>query len=301
MRAWLRRAVGRLLHHCLYREPYYLFKRFDEVAAAAQVQQLLLTLRYRELARAGGPLPPFDDVEFSVYSQAGEDGILVYIFALIGTTNKVAVEIGAGNGVENNTANLIIHHGWTGYLFDADPDRVQTAREFYGRIRQTSLWPPAITCSRVTPASVDEVVRGAGATGPVDLFSLDIDGIDYWVWEALTVIEPRVVVVEFNNLWPASAAMTVPNDPDFRAEYNSRYGADYSGATLGAFVKLATRKGYRLVGCQRYGFNAFFVRNGIGEDLLPAVDPATCLTHPFAEHARTVRQPGIRGKPWVTI
>lgn len=297
----LARFLSRLAYSWLHLPPYYMASRLRELSGTAQLQQLLLMLHYRELAARGGPLPPTEDMEFSVYSQSGEDGILWYIFSLIGTTNKTVVEIGAGDGIENNSANLLVHHGWKGFLFDASAERLKTARQFYGAIPQTRLWPPAISCAWIHAGNVNDVLRQAGVEGEVDLFSLDIDGIDYWVWEALSVIDPRVVVVEFNNLWEADAAVSVPNDPMFKAEYNSPQGADYSGASLGAFMKLAARKGYRLAACQRYGYNAFFVRDPVGRELLPAIDPGSCLTHPFAQHARTVRYPRIKDKAWVRV
>ncbi len=301
MKSLLKRIASRVSSFYMHEPPYYKFKRLDEVSAGVQIQQLLLQLAYKERFESGRPRPTFDDVEFSLYSQNGEDGILWYIFSLIGTTNKTVVEIGAGDGIENNSANLIVNHGWKGFLLDASPERVKAAETFYASLRQTRLWPPRITLARIDSGNANETVAASGVTGAIDLLSIDIDGIDYWVWEALTVIEPRLVVVEFNNLWNAEAAFTVPNDPNFVAQYDSPYGANYSGATLAAFVKLAARKSYRLVGSQRYGFNAFFLKNGVGEAQFPAVDPSSCLEHPFAIYARTVRQKAVRGRSWVAV
>jgi hypothetical protein len=292
--------VSRLYAHVLNQPPHYLRKRLDEISALSQLSQINLMLKYRELHRAGIQLR-FEDVEFSAYSQNGEDGILLYLFSVLGTTNKIVLEVGSGDGIENNSANLIINHGWTAHLFDASAERVEAARTFYRSARQTRIWPPTMTCTRVTPATIDRTVKAAGLSGPIDLVSLDIDGIDYWVWDALTIVDPRVVVVEFNNLWPAEATLSVPNDPAFEPEYNSPCGADFSGATLGAFVKLARRKGYRLVGSERYGFNAFFVKNCVGEDTLPEVAPESCLTHPYSVHARAVRSRGVLDRPWVEV
>src|SRR5262245_66527781 len=112
MKALLKKLLSRLSSYWLHLPPYSIASRLREISATTQLQQLLLRLRYRELAATGRPLPPFEDVEFSVYSQTGEDGILWYIFSLVGTTNKTLVEIGAGDGIENNSANLLVHHGW---------------------------------------------------------------------------------------------------------------------------------------------------------------------------------------------
>ena len=90
----------------------------NESTGASQGVQLLLSLRYRDLARERLPLPALRDTEFRCFSQNGEDGLLLYLFALIGTTNRKVVEICAGDGIECNAANLIINHGWHGLLFD---------------------------------------------------------------------------------------------------------------------------------------------------------------------------------------
>jgi hypothetical protein len=97
----------------------------------------------------------------------------------------------------------------------------------------------------------------------IDLLSLDIDGIDYWLWKAITVIRPRVVVAEVQVIWGDSRSVTVPYRSDFRAEYLHGFGI-YCGASLPAFVKLARAKGYRLVGTQCHGYNTFFLRDDVG-------------------------------------
>ena len=119
-----------------------------------------------------------------------------------------------------------------------------------------------------------------GFVGDIDLFSLDIDGMDYWIWRAIECIVPRVVILEFNPVWGPDRAVSVPYQADFRIDY-SRHPY-YAGASLSAFAKLARQKGYRLVGIERLGFNAFFVRSGMGEELLPEISPRQCFEgHPF--------------------
>lgn len=275
-------------------------KSVDRIGGVGKAAQIQLLLAYQRLAREGGPMPALEDTEFRAFSQNGEDGILLHFFALLGFTDRRCVEMCAGDGVSCNSANLIVNHGFTGALFDGDPALVARGQKFYARNRETRVHPPLLCNAWITRDNVNDLLRGADVTGPIDFFSLDMDGVDYWVWEALDVIQPRVVVVEFNNLWPADACVTVPYREDFRTEYNAD-GCDYAGASLGAFVKLAQRKGYRLVGAQRYGFNAFFVREGLGEPLLPAVPPETCVRHPFARRARETRWERVRDLPWQEV
>jgi hypothetical protein len=238
-------------------------------SADTQIAQVMLRLRYREMERQESRLPDLADVEFRCYSQNGEDGILLYLFALLGTTDRRVVEICAGAGTECNAANLIIYHAWRGLLIDGSPDNIAYGREFYAKCPTTFLSPPQMIAAWITEESVNDVVAGNGFGGEIDLLSLDIDGNDYWIWNALTVVHPRVVVLEFNTCCGPERSMTMAYDPSFRLDYAS---PPYKcGASLSAFVKLGRAKGYRLVGVQSLGFNAFFVRNDVGTTLLPEV------------------------------
>jgi hypothetical protein len=237
--------------------------------------QVLLRMHYSELARRGSPLPAFSDVEFRCRSQNGEDGILLYIFGLLGTTNRRVVEICAGDGLECNAANLMTAHGWQALLIDGDPANVARGRAFYSTCPDTWVAPPVMEHAWITADNVNDVVSRRGFAGPIDLLSLDIDGNDYWIWKALDCIEPRVVVLEFNASCGPERSVTMAYRPDYRLDLTSM--PYRCGASLPAFVKLAKSKGYRLVGVQSLGFNAFFIRNGLGDDLLPERTPRECF------------------------
>jgi len=240
------------------------------------------------------------DVEFRAFSQTGEDGLLLFVLTSIGFTNRYVVELGCGDGRECNTANLIINHGCHGLLVDGNPELVAIGRHFYGESKDTRIWPPRLVSAFISCQNVNSLLRENGAQGEIDLLSIDLDGVDFWIWESLDAVSPRVVMVEANNIWGATETVAVPYDAHFVADIVN--GApDYSGASLAAFAKLASRKGYRLVGAQSYGFNAVFVRNDIAPHLLPAVSVSSCLEHPQSAHARTVRNAAIEARPLVQI
>ena len=163
---------------------------------AAQIGQLLLRLQYQDLARRGVDLPTLEDVEFRCHSQNGEDGILLYIFALIATTNRRVVEICAGDGIECNAANLLVNHGWSGLLLDGDAELVARGKAFYANCLNTWVQPPTFVNAWITSDRVNSVVGDHGFSGPIDLLSLDVDGNDYWIWKALDCVTPRVVVLD---------------------------------------------------------------------------------------------------------
>ncbi len=263
----------------------------------SQEIQILLREHYKDLvAQNRRPLPNFDEVGFRRYSEFEEDGILLYLFAIIGTTNKIGVEICAGDGIVCNMANLIINHGWLGFLFDGGARNVDKGKKYFATHKDTFLWPPTFTHAWITAENVNEVVVNAGVKGEIDLLSLDIDGMDYWIWKAIDCIQPRVVVCETHNVMGPDNALTAPYNANFVIKI-----PDYHSASLAAMSKLASEKGYRLVGAHRYGFNAFFIRNGIAEDLFPSVTVSSCLQHPYSKHARNERWPKVKNFKWVEV
>jgi hypothetical protein len=258
---------------------------------------------FRRLMEDGRSLPRIGDIGFKCYSQADEDGILLFIFSVIGTSKKLCVEICAGDGIECNTANLIVNHGWHGLLVDGDEALVAWGKEFYSRSPQTYVFPPRFVCSWVTRPRVNELLTTNGFAGEIDLLSLDLDGTDYWIWEAIEAVTPRVVVLEYQDILGPDRSWTVPYSDDFSAAaYPQTDGMpNFAGASLGAFVKLGRRKGYRLVGVNRYGYNAFFVRNGIGDKLLPEIQPKDCFDHPKVVWGMRERFPTVKDLPWVEV
>lgn len=218
---------------------------FNEEASAARasirLQQIALMNSYRQMITTGTPLPSLLDVGFKVYSQNDEDGILLFIFAVIGMTNRVVVEIAAGNGIESNSANLIINHGFFGLLFEADAHKAGEGEGFFKSHPYSASFPPRFVTDWVTRENVDQLIQAnlqpgsVPASGEIDLLSLDIDGNDYWILEAIKCILPRVIILEFNPVWGAEQAMTIPYDPSFVIRPEP---IPYTGASLPGFIKL---------------------------------------------------------------
>jgi hypothetical protein len=292
MRTHLTRTAS-VLETAFERLAPVLYKRLALADTSTRIEQMLLAQRYRDAALAEGRLPALRDAEFRAFSQNGEDGILLYIFALLGAPTRTCVEICAADGIECNTANLILTHGWHGLLVDGSAANIRRGQAFYRRYLGAPACLPTFRQAWVTTESVNEIITDAGFKGEIDLLSLDLDGVDYWIWKAIDVIQPRVVVLEYNASLGPVDCLSVPYRPDF-AEY-VREEVNYWGASLPAFVKLATAKGYRLVGAESMCRNAFFVRNGPFEDVLPEVSAATCFGHP---RLATLKSPKT-DRPWV--
>lgn len=307
MTNWFITKLGSLIETFSFRWNAFLgmfntprYKQGDLIYSTTQLQQLNLMLAYQQLLRDKHPLPTFDQVEFRCFSQNGEDGILHFIFSLIGTTNKRCVEACAGDGIECNTANLVVNHGWLGLMFDGNERNVKRGNYFYKTMRSTSVWSPRFVKAWITAENINTLIESNGFSGEIDLLSLDMDGVDWWVWKALTVVQPRVVVLEYKHIWGPDASVTVPYSPDFYAGKDGK-SVYYNGASLAAFVKLARERNYRLIGVERLGFNAFFLRNDIGMDIFPEVSPQACFDHPMNQWMIEKNLPLVRDYTWEQV
>ena len=204
-----------------------------------------------------------------VYSQHDEDGIIQEIFRRIGTSTRTFVEFGVETGVECNTAKLLIE-GWRGLWIEANAQSCKAIRSIFETfIKDQRLM---LRESLVTAENINTLIADCGMRDEVDLISIDIDFNDYWVWKAIEIVRPRVVVIEYNAGLAPPLSVTVPYQPNRGGD-----GTNFFGASLEALVRLGRQKGYRVVGCNISGSNAFFVR----DDLCAAhfLDPATAEEH----------------------
>ncbi len=207
---------------------------------------------------------------FKGYSQQDEDGMLQEIFRRIGASDRRFVEIGVGDGLENNTLYLL-QQGWTGVWMEADQDKCAAIRAcFAGPLAGGDL---QLTQAIVNTGNINDLIEGGGLQGGIDLLGVDIDGNDYHVLEAVLrhgKLSPRVLVVEYNARFRPPASLVQP--------YNAMHawdGSDYFGASLCALHQLARQHGYALVGTNLTGVNAFFVRSDLaGDQFFPDADPA---------------------------
>ena len=188
---------------------------------------------------------------YKVYSQHEEDGMIAEIFKRIGITTGFFVEIGVQSGIECNTVKLLVE-GWGGLWIEGSTEDVRKASKIQHQFDKLVIKEEFATAENINtllqPYSSEEI----------DLLSIDIDYNDYWIWKALTVAKPRVVIIEYNALWPPPNSFVTPYDPEVAWD-----GTNYYGASLEAMTKLATSKGYSLIGCNFAGTNAFYIRNDL--------------------------------------
>ncbi|EKD80039.1 MAG: hypothetical protein ACD_40C00213G0023 [uncultured bacterium] len=265
------------------------------------LEQVVLTNQYRLMKKLLKPkeMPTFSDIGFASTSQFEEDGILLYIFSLIKSTNRRVVEICAGPGSECMAANLILNHGWEALLFDGDENLVAKGKKYFSGFKSLILNQPKYVHAWITQENINQLITDNGFSGPIDLLSLDIDGIDYYLMEKIDVIQPRVIVCETHNIIPDNLSLTIP----YKSNFNHMTGEypDFMGASALAMQKLLKKKGYRLIGANRYGFNVFFMKNGVGEKYFPAVSIKSIHNNTFTREATIQRWPKVKNLPWVKI
>ncbi len=207
------------------------------------------------------------DYEFKVFSQWGEDGILQCLTSTIEIPEKTFIEFGVEDFFESNCRFLMMKDNWRGFVMDGSAANMSRLRQSY------FFWKYELSAvdAFITRENVNQLLAKSGFGPDLGILSVDIDGNDYHVLEAIEVFSPRILICEYNAVFGPSRRITVPYDADF--DRTSKHHSNlYYGASLGAIVSLANRKGYSLVGTNSAGNNAFFVRNDLMISQFPALD-----------------------------
>jgi hypothetical protein len=242
-----------------------------ELCANHQEIQRAIITQYLSYKMQG--IAPYEDIKyagFRVYYEYEEDGIILYVLSLIEKKMRRVVEMCCGSANVCMASNLIIHHGFDGYLFDGSQKNVTLAKRFFRSKKDCRLVPPVLTHGWITAENVNDLLTGSGCAGEVDLLSLDIDGNEYWIWNAIKAINPRLLVLETNISIPSDKSLTIEYQADFDSTW-PKVGVEnfHRGASLLAIQRLCKRRGYRMIGAHRHGFNVFFLRDDEGVGFFP--------------------------------
>ncbi|AGZ52993.1 FkbM family methyltransferase [Mycobacterium kansasii] len=218
-----------------------------------------LAWRVRELES----INEFADVEFSVFSQFGDDGIIQWLIHRLPGLSETFVEFGVGCYQEANTRFLLVNNNWRGLVLDSSRRKVHAI----SRDTISLLHDLQSVCAVVTAENIDQLMLDRGFEGDIGLLHIDIDGNDYWVWRGLTAVRPGIAIIEYNSVFGVERAITVPYDPKFSRA--GRFGNLYFGTSLPALCDLAQSKGYDFVGSNSAGNNAYFIRSDLPHGLKP--------------------------------
>ena len=268
------------LKHILKKYLKY-YKVKNRLKPEVRKEQEDLVTFYRENILEG-QIREITESGFKLFSQFEEDGLLLYIFAIIGMKQKTFVEFGADDGINSNTANLHFNHDFTGLYLDGNEKAIERGRYFYKKHGNPRVANPTFKQAFITAENINQLIKDGGLTGEIGLLSIDIDGNDYWVWKAIDVISPQVVIIETHNEFGMNDII-VPYDPEYF--YPGKHPT-YHGASPVAMTKLAKKKGYRLIGSNELGFNFIYLREDLANDFLPEVTVESLLKHPSNAEAR---------------
>jgi hypothetical protein len=232
---------------------------------------------------------------FKVYSQNDEDGLIEEICRRLGIGQGRFVEMGVENGLECNSLYLI-HKGWRGVWIEGNQAHKPFIEQKFASILNRRL---TVAMTWVKAETVNDLLARLGVAEDLDLLSIDIDGNDIYVLEALA-LRPKILCIEYNAKFPANIDKRVTYDPA-----RTWSGTDYVGSSLKAIVSAAQAKGYRLVATNITGGNAFFVRDDLAGDLFPADASAEALYNParywlYYDHYRQIGHPPDFG-PYVDL
>lgn len=209
--------------------------------------------------------------EYRVFSQHREDGVIAYLLDLIDDDTGKFVEFGFAAD-QCNCLNLAVNRGASGLFMDGSQVKCSSAIEAYKKLGLDKIDIQNVFINR---DNLDSLISESGITGEIDVLSLDVDGNDYWFWQTIKCIEPRIVVIEYNATFGPDKAVSVPYDAEF-VRYDVHQSGFYHGCSLAAIEHLGKEKGYRLIGVDETGVNAFLVRKDLCKEL-PTVTAKECF------------------------
>jgi len=238
-----------------------LFSLESEIETIKMLQGRLLCLQHEN--RTG----EFSSYEFSVFSQWGEDGIIQFLTSRLDIRNKTFIEFGVEDFAESNCRFLLMKDNWRGFVIDGSEKNVE-------KLKKTALyWRHALEARAafITRENIDLLLQESSFDPELGILSIDIDGVDYYILEALHGWRPSILIVEYNAVFGKDRAVTVPYDSQF-VRSQKHFSNLYAGASLPAFVHIADQRGYGLVGVNQAGNNAFFVRRDLLNAAVTEVD-----------------------------
>ena len=222
---------------------------------AWEQQKLMLGRLLCETVCTKTSIASLREVEFSAFSQVGDDVIIQWLTRQLDFSHQTFIEFGVGDYRESNTRFLLMNNNWSGFVMDGSSRNIQEIvnSEYYWKYELTAR------ASFIDCENIGDLIAESGLDAEVGILQIDLDGNDYWIWDCLQTIRPIVVIMEYNSLFGCDRPLTVPYSATFQRGV-AHPSHLYFGASLAALDHLAREKGYVLIGCNSAGNNAYFVR-----------------------------------------
>lgn len=245
--------IKRCLEHLILSKTILLY---ENQAAILKNQEHLLIQNGKIFANANlkKSITHISEAEFKVFSQWGDDGIIQYLINSLHIKNKTFIEFGVEDYSESNTRFLLFNNNWSGLIMDGSAQNISKIKDSYYYWKYDLKAKTAF----ITAENINTLIQEENFDKELGLLHIDIDGNDYWVWKAIEAIQPVIVIVEYNCVFGLKP-VTVPYKPDF-FRTKAHYSNLYAGASLKSLYDLGIEKGYKFIGCNSAGNNAYFVK-----------------------------------------
>lgn len=198
------------------------------------------------------------DYEFKIFSQWGEDGIIQHLTKTIEIRTKTFIEFGVEDFFESNCRFLLMKDNWSGFVIDSSSANIERLKQsyFYWKYHLVAI------DAFITKENINELLAKSGFDEDLGILSIDLDGNDYFILEAISFFRPRILICEYNSVFGATRKISIPYERDF-IRAHKHYSNLYWGASLAAMTHIASVKGYSLVGTNTGSCNAFYVRSDL--------------------------------------
>ncbi|GAB6907650.1 hypothetical protein JCM12296A_34870 [Desulfosarcina cetonica] len=221
-----------------------------------EIQTLLIGKLFVNYLKIIDNIDSLSDVEFKVFSQFGDDGIIQWLINKLQIPNETFIEFGVEDYQESNTRFLLMNNNWSGLVIDSSNSNIQ-------RIKKSEyFWKHELTAINdfITAENINELIASVKFNADIGILHIDLDGNDYWIWRAINTINPIVVILEYNSLFGIDRKITIPYEKKFVRE-KAHFSNLYFGSSLSALYDLSRQKGYSFIGCNSAGNNAYFIRD----------------------------------------
>ena len=227
-----------------------------------KIQEAIGRIESRQIAKYESK--DFLKSQFRVFSQWGEDGLLQYLVSNIKFCNNKFIEFGVEDYYESNTRFLLSNNNWSGLIIDGDPENINKIK------KDTIYWASNLIAINqfITKDNINEIIKSNGFAGNIGILSIDIDGNDFWIFKAIDVVKPDLIIIEYNSIFGCDFPLSVPYDKNF-VRSKKHYSNIYYGASIRALNDLAVQRGYSLIASNDAGNNLFFLRKEILGDIKP--------------------------------
>tara|TARA_B100000579_G_scaffold38824_1_gene27129 strand:- start:266 stop:1189 length:924 start_codon:yes stop_codon:yes gene_type:complete len=202
-----------------------------------------------------------EDIEFKIFSQFGDDGIIQFLIDKLEIDYEYQnfIEFGVEDYSEANTKFLLLNNNWSGLILDSSNENIENIKKkiFFWKFELEAIK------SFITKENINSIITNSNINRKkIGILSIDIDGNDYWVWKEINVIDPLIVIVEYNSTFGFEKKISIPYKQDFERS-KAHHSNLYWGASIEALKFLAKQKGYKFLTTNSAGNNAYFIKENI--------------------------------------